>query len=97
MIFGSSIGIESLDFEVTETVTKSNSLVVCGARFSIAREADKLTGGANGFHFNEENRDCQIGKVSFPVQEVEIGGIEMHGIRQLIIVLRCTVSIILNS
>ena len=79
-IFAGSVRIESQDFNVTETVTKSKSLIVCGARFSIAIETNKLTEGANGFYFNEENRECQIGKVSFPVQEVENGGIRVHGI-----------------
>ena len=79
-IFARAIRIENQDFEVTETVTRSMSLIVCGARFSIAREAEKFSGGANGFYFNEENRECQIGKVSFPVHEVESGGIKVYGI-----------------
>ena len=77
------IRIDIQDFIVTRTVTKSMSLIVCGAQFSVARETGDLIGGANGFHFDEEDRECQIGKVAFPVQEDQNGGIKVYGISKL--------------
>lgn len=74
------IRIVSEDFEVTDTVIKSKSVISCAAHFSIARARGDLAEGANGFHFDAEERKCLIGKVSFPLQEVENKGIKVHGI-----------------
>ena len=79
-----SIHIDRQDFNVTKTVTTSTSLIDCGAHFAVARETQNQTLVANGFHFNGQNMECQLGQVSFPVQEVEHGGIRVHGISKLL-------------
>lgn len=78
------IRIEGRDFTITEVITNLRSIIACGARFSIAGGRGELNPDANGFHFDEEDRQCQIGKVSFPVQEVEHGGIKVYGISKYI-------------
>lgn len=74
-----AVRIEEDDFQITLALTSAAvSEVACGARFAIAGEMGYLT-SENGFQFDEENARCNLGIVSFPVEELEQGGIMVHG------------------
>ena len=88
-----SINIESQDFTVKQLAITSTSLIECGAQFAIARETGDLMRGPNGYRFDEEARECQIGQVSFPIQEVENGGIRVHGISKCIPSFICIIAL----
>ena len=82
-MFVRGIRIDINDFAVEEDYKKTAvSLVACGAQYSIAKEKVEYQNEVNGFHYDEESKLCQIGKVSFPVEEFEQGGIRVHGIRK---------------
>ena len=82
-IFTQAIRIDRNNFIVEEALEKpAVSLIVCGAQFSIAKEKAEYQNKVNGFHYDEESKLCQIGKVSFPVEEFKQEGIRVHGIRK---------------
>ena len=64
---------------INELTARVKGWVECGVHFLITKNKENYLNGI-AFHLDEENQKCEIGIVSFPVDEIEEGGISVFGI-----------------
>ena len=82
------------DFVVEQGLQRpADSLIVCGSQFLVVKEMVEYPVEVNGYHYDDDRNQCLIGKVSFPIDEVEQGGIRVHGIsKEVADILRLKIS-----
>ena len=81
-----AIQISKSDFEINSDLPMSTnagvrSHIECGAIFLADKRNDNSSSG-NGFYLDNDSNSCQIGTVTFPVEEIDAGGIFVSGVSE---------------